>query len=146
MTSGSLIRADVFAKVGFYDEAMFIDYVDFEFCLRLQRGGFTIVNAPQVTLCHELGAVQTRTLLGWRISVRVHSAWRYYYIMRNRVVLLLRYGWAFRRWALRDASWIPLELGRMALLEDQRGAKLRCALRGLWDGLRGRTGRHPQFP
>ena len=146
ITSGSLVRADVFGKVGFFDEALFIDYVDADFCLRLGRAGYTIVSAPNAHLAHELGDSQTRNLFGFRLSFRIHHPWRYYYIMRNRVVMLRRYASDFPRWAFRDAGWMFLELGRMAILESGRIGKLHCAFLGLWDGIRGRLGRHPRFP
>jgi rhamnosyltransferase len=146
MSSGSLILAGVFPAAGFYDEAMFIDYVDAEFCLRLQKNGFVILSGTNIGIFHELGTAQTRNLLGWRVTFRIHTAWRYYYIMRNRVVLFQRYGLIFPLWALHDASQMLKELIRMACLEKERMPKLRCAARGIWDGLRGKSGRHPQFP
>ena len=144
--SGCLIRADIFSRIGFYDEPLFIDYVDTDFCLRLRKRGFRILCAPQVVLRHELGDKQVRRFLGLSISFRIHSAWRYYYNIRNRTVLHLRYLASFPAWVLWDWSRMLLELCRIAILEHQRGHKLSCAFRGLWDGLRGRLGRHPDFP
>lgn len=144
--SGSLIRGSIFSEIGFYDEPMFIDYVDMEFCLRAGRKGYRILSASRIELGHELGTKETRTVLGRQISFRAHTAWRYYYIMRNRVVVYRRYGRYFPRLLVRDACWILLELGRMACLEGGKARKLRCALQGLWDGLHGRLGRHPNFP
>jgi rhamnosyltransferase len=144
--SGSLIRADVFTSAGFFDEAMFIDYVDVDYCLRVQKNGFRILSVSGVVLGHELGTQESRNVLGRRISFRVHTAWRYYYIMRNRVVMYGRHGRSFPRWMLHDAFWVILELGRISCLESDKLRKLRCALHGLWDGLCGRQGRHPLFP
>jgi rhamnosyltransferase len=146
ITSGSLIKAEVFQMVGFYDDALFIDYVDVDFCLRLQKNGFKILNATSVVLGHELGAKQTRNLFGFRLSFRIHTAWRYYYIIRNRLVLYRRYLTTFPRWVLRDAGWLVLELGRIICLETGRGPKLQAAIRGVRDGLCGKTGRHPNYP
>jgi rhamnosyltransferase len=146
ISSGSLIRADVFGVVGFYDDALFIDYVDADFCLRLQKYGFKILSAPSIVLEHELGAKQTRRLLGFLISFRIHAAWRYYYIMRNRLLAYRRYLTFSPLWALRDARGLVLELGRIIVLENGRRLKLRATFQGIWDGLRGRTGRHPNFP
>jgi rhamnosyltransferase len=146
VNSGSLVKAEVFETAGFYDDALFIDYVDMDFCLRLQKCGFKILSATSVVLEHELGTKQTRNLLGFHLSFRIHTAWRYYYIMRNRLVLYRRYFAAFPRWALHDASWLLLELGRIFCLESGRGNKLSAVFRGMADGLRGKTGRHPEFP
>ena len=64
IASGSLVKAEVFGVTGFFDEAMFIDYVDTDFCLRLQKNGFKILSVASVLLEHELGQRQTRNLLG----------------------------------------------------------------------------------
>ena len=37
MSSSSMIRTEVFTTAGFYDDAMPIDYVDGDLCLRLQK-------------------------------------------------------------------------------------------------------------
>jgi rhamnosyltransferase len=120
--------------------------VDVDYCLRVQKSRFRVLSVSGVVLGHELGTQESRTVLGWRISFRVHTAWRYYYIMRNRVVMYGRHGWHFPRWMLHDAFWVILELGRMTCLESGKRHKLRCSLHGLWDGMRGRLGRHPNFP
>ncbi len=146
ITSGSLIKAKVFETAGFYDDALFIDYVDAEHCLRMQLNGFKVLSATLVVLEHELGTQQTRNLLGYALSFRIHTAWRYYYIMRNRLVLYRRYLTTFPRWALRDARGMVLELGRIILLEHGRKQKLHAVFQGIWDGLRGHTGRHPGYP
>ncbi|MDE3066957.1 MAG: glycosyltransferase family 2 protein [Verrucomicrobiota bacterium] len=146
VNSGSLIKAEVFSTAGSFDDALFIDYVDTDFCLRLQKCGFKILSAAGVFLEHELGEKQTCRGPGFQISFRVHTAWRYYYIVRNRLVLYRRHLAVSPLWVLRDAAWLVLELGRILCLEKGRKSKLPAAFRGLCDGLRGRTGRHPSFP
>ena len=146
VNSGSVIKAVIFQRVGFYDDALFIDYVDTDFCLRLQQHGFKILSANSVILEHELGERQTRHLLGLKVSFCIHTAWRYYYIMRNRWVLYHRFLRVFPGWVLFDGRRMLMEMGRIAFLEHGRKAKLQAAWLGVRDGMRGRTGRHPQFP
>ena len=146
VNSGSLIKTGVFEKAGFYDKDLFIDYVDADFCLRVQKNGFKILSATGVVLEHDLGTKQTRNLLGLRLSFRIHAAWRYYYIMRNRLMLYRRYFTTFPRWVMRDALGLSWELPRIILLEHGRGQKLSAVVQGISDGLRGKTGRHPHFP
>ena len=146
ISSGSLIRAGIFGLIGFYDDALFIDYVDTDFSLRLRKYGFKILSAPSVVLEHELGAKQTRRLLGFQISFRIHAAWRYYYIVRNRLLLYRRYLTFSPLWVLYDARWLLLELGRIIVLEGERQSKLHAVFHGIKDGLRGRIGRHPNYP
>jgi rhamnosyltransferase len=146
LNSGSLIKTKIFESTGLYDDELFLDYVDVEFCLRLQKKGFKILNATSVVLRHELGIKQTRNLLGFQLSFRIHAAWRYYYIMRNRVVLYRRYFSTFPLWALQDIKGLLWEMGRIIFLENGRRQKLHAVFQGVRDGLRNKTGRHPNFP
>jgi len=144
-TSGSVIKSEVFKVAGFYDDAFFIDYVDIDFCLRLQKHGFKILRALSVVLDHELGSKQTRNLLGLKLSYREHTPWRYYYMMRNRVLVHRRFFFISPRWVLYDIGWFCYGSAKM-LLENDRRKKIRALFKGLCDGLRGKTGRHPEFP
>lgn len=135
ITSGSLIRAEVFAKIGYYDEPMFIDYVDYDFCLRMQKAGWQIIRANHVLLHHRLGAAEKHSFLGREISIKSHSAWRRYYITRNRVIVYRRYGLTFPAWCLHDFGWFFLELGKVLVFEKDKPAKLKSILKGLWHGI-----------
>jgi rhamnosyltransferase len=140
MTSGSLIRTEVFTRLGFYDEAMFIDYVDYDHCLRAQAAGYRLLRANRVLLHHRLGAAQKHTVFGREIAIKVHSAWRRYYITRNRILVYRRYALRFPRWCLYDFGWSVLELGKVLVFESDKLAKLRNMLQGLTHGLLGKTG------
>jgi rhamnosyltransferase len=138
MSSGSLIRTSVFASAGFYDESFFIDYVDYDFCLRLWEQGWRIIRANNAFLIHRLGAAQINSFLGLRITTRTHSALRRYYIMRNRMTVYRRHAFSAPFWCLRDFAWIFIELAKVILFETDRPTKLRNVLRALVDGLRGK--------
>jgi len=146
ITSGSLVKAEAFPAAGLFDERLFIDFVDVDFCLRLREQGFRVLIAKAVTLAHELGDKQTCKRLGIRLSFRTHAVWRHYYIMRNRVLLYRRFFRVFPLWALFDAGLIMFDFAKMICLEDQTAFRLQTSVKGLADGLRGRTGRHVDFP
>jgi Predicted glycosyltransferases len=146
LTSGSVIRSSILHCTGDCDERLFIDYVDVEFCLRVRRSGFKIVSANAVAVEHDLGHKQTRVILGREIGFRVHAPWRYYYIMRNRLLVARRYALSAPGWVLRDLAWIIPELGRIAVLEQERIAKLGLAVKGLWHGMLNQSGKHPTLP
>jgi rhamnosyltransferase len=144
-TSGSVIKGDIFQAVGYYDEGMFIDFVDIDFCLRLQKDGFKILRALSVVLEHELGSTRIRNVLGLKIPYRDHVPWRYYYMMRNRLLVHRRFCFSSPGWALYDIGWFCYGSARM-ILENNRRKKIRALWKGLCDGLLGKTGRHPDFP
>ena len=144
-TSGSLIKSEAIRLVGFYDGDLFIDFVDMDYCLRLKKHGFKILKAMQVVLNHELGSKQTRHVLGFKISFRDHTAWRYYYMMRNRLLLYRRFASIAPVWICADTAWFFYGMAQLCI-EPNRGKKIHAMWDGFCDALRNRSGRHPQFP
>lgn len=67
ITSGSLLRLDVWERVGGYDENLFIDWVDYEFCDRLLLNGYRIVRNNDASILHELGNKEF-VKVGWTFS------------------------------------------------------------------------------
>ncbi len=144
-TSGCLIRRDVFAKAGFHDEDLFIDFVDIEFCLKLKQHGCRILKAMEVSLNHELGSPRTRTVSGVTVAFRDHTPWRYYYMTRNRFLLYRRYWRVSLLWIAADVFWFFYGSAQLCL-EPQRRQKLAAIREGFKDALRGWSGRHPLYP
>lgn len=143
ITSGSLIRAEVLVEVGLLDEALFIDYVDHDFCLRVGRAGWDVVRVPGTVLDHRLGAPREHRVLGLALRSTHHSARRRYCSVRNRVVVYRRHALFAPAWAARDLGQLGKELAKLVLVEEDRWPKLRAVARGLWDGLAGRLGPPP---
>lgn len=90
ISSGSLIPVDTFDKIGLIDEGLFIDHVDTEWCLRARSKGFKLFGIPEAVMLHSLGNTRKRVwFLRWR-NVPYHSPFRYYYMLRNGVLLRKR--------------------------------------------------------
>lgn len=142
--SGMVIPVDVFRHVGPFDESLFIDGVDTDFCLRLRREGYWVGVTPTLKMRHRLGAGSAnhrRLRLGaFHPIATFHSQERRYYINRNLVHLLRRYGRAEPRWA----AWtLRRTIGQNVatlILEDEAWTKLFAIAAGLTDGARGRLG------
>lgn len=145
ITSGSLCRTSALREVGGVRADLFIDYVDWDLCLRLRAAGWRVVVEPAALLLHSLGDTRTHRLAAsLRVRASHHQADRQYYKYRN-FVLLARAGTlrADPRWALRHAAaltWGPLKI---VLLERDRVAKLRAIAAGVRDGVLGRGGPRP---
>lgn len=135
MMSGNLVRTAVIAEVGFYDERFFIDYVDHEFCLRLRRRGFQVLESHRSLLQHNLGRITQTTIAGLAFTTTNHSALRRYYNARNRTLVYRWYGRSVPGWVMRDLKSFVVETGKILLLEQDRRAKLINVARGVWHGL-----------
>lgn len=144
ITSGSLVNLAVFRELGPFCEGLFIDYVDHEFCLRARTAGYLISVTGRARLLHSLGAKRRIRVGRYSIEPTFHSAQRLYYVYRNRIPLLLRYGLRQPHWLAFDTLATARNLLRMALFEDDRRAKLLAVLEGTWDGLMGRRGPRPR--
>lgn len=85
ITSGSTINLNVYQQIGSFDENLFIDEVDLEFCYNARSKGFEIVKFDNVYLCHSLGVVTTGISLKTfkRTPRTLHSPVRVYYMVRN---------------------------------------------------------------
>ena len=68
--------------VGPMEDALFIDFVDLEWCIRAKRKGYRVVGIPWITMAHELGGEPVR-IFG-RIYP-MHGPVRHYYLFRNAV-------------------------------------------------------------
>lgn len=87
ITSGSLTNIMAWNVLNGFDEKMFIDAVDFDFCDRLGKYGYRILQINSVIMMHEIGYTQKKRFLIFPVIVRNHSAFRKYFIAKNIVYL-----------------------------------------------------------
>lgn len=140
MTSGNLVRVSAAAAVGGFDDSLFIDLVDHDFCLKLRREGYRVLEAMRAKLLHSLGSMERRLLLFKRVTVTHHPAIRRYYMSRNRLIVWRRYWRQEPWWVLRDVRRFLFESVYLILFERQVGEKLRMMRLGIRDAIRDRRG------
>ena len=91
MTSGNLINLSLFKKIGEYDEALFIDCVDHDYCIRSFIAGYKSIRFLNIYLAHELGdsvnRASIKTFFLLKKKKEIHSPIRYYYMIRNMLYL-----------------------------------------------------------
>jgi rhamnosyltransferase len=136
MTSGSFLKSSVFADCGRFDQSLFMDYVDHEFCLRLRQHGFKIIQANRAVLAHRLGSPTSHRILWKRFMVTNYSPIRRYSNARNRLIVYRRYLTSDTLWILDDIFEWFREIAKIVLVEQNRAKKLASLIRGCWDGIR----------
>lgn len=87
MTSGNLLNLNVFQKIGPFQEKLFIDSVDHEYCLRSKLAGYSIKEFSHISLNHNLGEPSVIFRHGQAIHLSTHTPKRFYYIVRNRLYM-----------------------------------------------------------
>lgn len=138
-SSGSLIDSRVFAKVGLFNEPLFLYYVDDEFCARVRRAGFRIAINCDAALVHSEGHRVRRRFLWRTVFYDRYSKEARYYIARNGLYMTAKYpkemGYGYVH-----AKRMFIDLTKTILYDEERVEKVRYALKGCWDALRGRYG------
>ena len=137
ISSGSLMRQEAIAEAGLPRKDFFMDFVDYEHCLRLRRHGFRIAVVRDSILEHAIGAPTTFNILGRDKSWADHAPWREYYMARNEVFTI----WQYRpKLATKTFVWYRLTHHLLGILLFGK-SKLEC-FRMIWRGfLDGRAGR-----
>jgi rhamnosyltransferase len=139
ITSGMLVRRSSFAAVPGFREDFFVDCVDIDFCLRLRRAGVRIVRDKKLALPHSIGDGRDHRLVFVPVRVLHYAAWRHYWVARNGMVLTREHGRALPGFALINALFMARWLAATAVFEPMRRTHVPAILRGLRDGLTGRT-------
>jgi rhamnosyltransferase len=139
ISSGSLIQRDAVAAVGLPRADFFMDFVDFEYCLRMRRHGFRIAMVRDSILEHEVGTVTTINVLGWKKVWADHAPWREYYMARNETFTMWQYDPRFI-----TKGFVLYRLARHSLgiflFGKQKWACLSKQYLGFKDGSAGRLG------
>lgn len=141
ITSGNLLRKEVFEKVGFFDDSLFIDLVDTDFCMRLNEKGIKMIKIRDAVLYHSLGESKTiKGILG-SFNTSNHSALRRYYMTRNRFYIWEKYKDLNSFTLNRDKKLFKKEFVKIILGEKDKVNKIKMVLRGYKDYKKGIKGK-----
>ena len=124
----TLVRRQVFERVGLLDEDFFFGGEMADLCHRARRCGFRSVIEPRARATHDLDR-----------SSQHRQTLHVYYVVRNRFLFVRKHyprrrAWLYARWSARAALTALAALGR----GNRRRA--RAVALGVLDGLRGRVG------
>jgi len=142
MTAGSMMPVWIFDEIGWFASEYFIDYVDFEYCLRARAAGYLIAESRDTILIHAPGETKALRLFGIiPFQASNHSAIRRYYLIRNRVATARKYFRRFPLWTIRDLMYTRKEFIHILIGEENRREKFAAMLKGFIDGIAGRMGK-----
>lgn len=149
ITAGSFIKLSVLKSLGWFNDFLFIDYVDYEYCRRIIANRYKIIQANSVVLNQELGnvvlskhaylyiklgeALHSRIIMSFACK-KTYSAMRRYYCARNHVYCIKKY----RKYCnILDELFISIKLViKMLFLSKQKIKVLIAMYRGFVDGMK----------
>lgn len=137
ITAGNMVRLKAWQKIGGYSEELFIDGVDFDFCMKMGEAGFKILRTNNVCLLQEVGHGRKIPLpFHHQMSALNHSPQRLYYIARNYLYIGRRHH-QWWHWAIEVAKRMFI----VACFEDNRREKLRAMFLGIRHYRQGKMGK-----
>lgn len=135
ITSGSIFPMTTFKMCGNFDDKLFIDAVDYEYCYRIStKHGLKTVIYPSIVLNHEVG-YPTRIRFG--LTTDNYSAFRTYYIVRNQIIIWKRYPHLFQAHYKKTLVKIHIvyRLAKVIIGETDKISKLKSIGLGIIHGL-----------
>ena len=134
MTSGCLFNLGVFNSIGGFDERIFLDGLDVEYCLRCRKMGYKVIQCREAIVHHhpantkELNLGIIKLKYGWDRPVR------YYYKVRADVYMLKNYV------SLYCVADLIVKFIKIITLFDEKKVYLNAYRNGMRDALVGRFG------
>ena len=142
ITSGSILNLCYFHEIGYFDEHLFIDFVDLEFSYRVNYLGYINLQFTDIILIHRIGYLKMgRSLINFRISPRIlHSPIRVYYILRNGLYLLFKVKY-INKHAKKDIRRSMMVIKNDFIYHNNLVAVYKNAFVGFFDFLRNKMGK-----
>jgi rhamnosyltransferase len=99
ITSGSIINLSIFKKINGFNEQLFIDLVDFEYCFKSVLQGYEVILFSNIFMNHQIGESSSHwSLKNLQASTRsFHSELRLYYMLRNYLYMKKIYEKEFKK-------------------------------------------------
>lgn len=135
ITSGALTNVIIAKNIGGFIDELFIDYVDFEFCLRLRVNNYQILKSHTAKLYHQLGECKIHNILNLKIVATNHSYIRRYYFYRNSIYVYKKYFKHYPKWVIKDMLSKVKTMLIILLFENEKYRKIKYSVKGIKDGL-----------
>jgi rhamnosyltransferase len=135
ITSGSIFPLIIFDKVDGFNNYLFVDCVDYEFCYRIKyQYGLNTLLIPNVHLVHELG-YSTKSVLGF--TTLNYNSIRTFYLVRNHIMLWKKYPNLYRQdyKITLIKEYILFRFFKVLFSEKNKWNKVKSILKGIFHGL-----------
>jgi rhamnosyltransferase len=143
ITSGSIVNLKTYKQIGGFDNNLFIDHVDHEYCLRAILKGYKIVKWNRYFLHHTLGERSNhRSFKNLKLTQRsLHAPLRLYYIVRNYSYLKSKYKKYFNdEIKILNQSMLN-EIKNNIFYNKERFKVVRFIIKGYLDFVKGKMGK-----
>lgn len=143
ITSGSLICLQAAKKIPRPNPDLFIDGVDWEYCLNMRKHGYHICVTEKTTLQHNFGTFLTH--FNKDFPIYIYSPLRYYYMNRNHTYIETRLSTHPYYKTLSTLHRIKVLIKKIIKIiiyePNQKSLKIWAACLGFYHGIIGKLGK-----
>lgn len=139
ISSGSVYSLNTFKKIGLFEEKLFIDGIDNEFCLRLLKFGYRVCVNPKIIINHALGNKIKKKFI-FSCAPKNYPPYRRYYMTRNRFFVYKKYLFFIPSFVIYDFIASLWDLFKIIVFEDKKIEKICAYFRGIKDFLLNKYG------
>lgn len=143
MTSGNIVNLKIWKKINGWKEYFFIDNVDIEYCMNLNKHGYKVIRYNKSKLIHNLGNITKGRILWKEVFCTNHNYIRQYYMIRNLYYLEDLYGKYFPEQIEKMKHGAQGRIRRIIFCEKDKYRKIRNMYRGKRDYKKGIKGEYP---
>ncbi len=143
MTSGNIINLKAYDEVGGFKDSYFIDDIDIEYCMNLNKHGYTIDRLNYIELEHDLGNIEVKHFLNRDFVCSNHNYIRRYYMVRNTFYLCDAYKDIYPEYCKFLKRGLRGQLQNIILFEKDKFRKVRNMYRGYRDYKKKKVGKYP---
>lgn len=136
MQSGTLFKRSTFDKIGLFDEALFLDVVDWEYFLRIDKFGLQTLQVKDAILVHRPAITRVANFGFLKLKYGTASPLRYYYQGRNLLYTGKKYK-NYKMYMTFVVKWL-----KIVLLFDNKTEYLRLFKQGVRDAKAGKLGKY----
>ena len=135
ITSGNVINLKGWDEVGGFEDKLFIDEVDHDYCLKLRENGYKILISREIVMTHQIGEFYPDDLTSDTANKKriLHSPVRYYYMSRNVLYLCKKYFFTDFKFVLARFYYLMKSLAKIILMYPDKLTYLRFFFAGIKD-------------
>lgn len=141
MTSGNLLNLALYNHMKGFEEKLFIDEVDHDYCLKARLNGYLVVQFSNIVLDHELGEPKLIRHKGKTIQYRAHSPLRHYYMTRNNLYFFKKYRRYYPDFIKERQTYIFKTLVFALIYNDRKIERMKYIIRGIYHFMIGHYGK-----
>jgi rhamnosyltransferase len=147
ITSANFLNLKLFNTIGRFEDKLFIDMVDHDYCMKANSLNYKIYYFKNIMVQHNLGNLfQRKNIFTKKIRKKIeHSPQRAYYITRNFLYTWKKYSKQFPKEfnLLKTLNILFIhEITKILIYEDQKSKKIYAKFIGLFHFLIGKYGKY----